>query len=231
MLLPVDTLNSVRAMQVYPNSEIHDDLFWGRASSGSFSLKSALEILEDERPATDNEKWKQVWKLEAPQKMKVFIWRVLHQAMLTNENRVRRGFASNPNCLNCLDSVEDINHILRSYIMASDVWHYSNQGGQGIHNPNLELEECIIRNINHTTYEPHWSTKFAAIIWWIWRWRNENCFGRASFILLDKIRYVFIEFEESIKALPMVERWHGKPNKVTRRLQWAENRLRMAGWH
>ncbi|KAJ8427611.1 hypothetical protein Cgig2_010873 [Carnegiea gigantea] len=111
-LLPTDMLN---------HSGIQDEIFWGKASSDLFSFKTELEILEDECPATADRKWKIVWRLKAPQKMKAFIWLILHRAILSNETRVRRGFAANPNCFNCPDSVEDTNHILRGCSIAHDI--------------------------------------------------------------------------------------------------------------
>jgi len=204
-------------MQVYPESKIQDDLFWGRTSSGLFSIKSALEILDGDKQDTDTGKWKQIWKIEATQKTKVFIWLLLHQAVLINKSRVKRGFASNPNSLICPNRLEDINHILRNCVRASEVWHYFDQAEQGIHDSNMGLQEWIYRNINHTTHEPLWPTKFAVIIWWLWRWRNEHSFGRTPSIAVDKIRYLFIKLEETIKALSMVEKWLRSPNRADRK--------------
>jgi len=100
-LFPMNILNHIQAVQAYPGTGIHDDLYRGKINTGAFSLSLALEILKDERSTTNTVKWKKVWRLEAPQKMKVFIWLVLHQVVLANDERVRRGFASNLNCFNC----------------------------------------------------------------------------------------------------------------------------------
>jgi len=62
----MDFLNCIRAVQVYPGTGIHDDLYWGRTNIGAFSLSSALEILKDEILTTNTVQWKKVWRLEAP---------------------------------------------------------------------------------------------------------------------------------------------------------------------
>ena len=39
-LLPRDILERIRAIQVYPDARIQDELFWGKTSLGLFSMQS-----------------------------------------------------------------------------------------------------------------------------------------------------------------------------------------------
>ncbi|KAJ8441385.1 hypothetical protein Cgig2_009093 [Carnegiea gigantea] len=52
-----------------------------------------------------------------------------------------------------------------------------------------------------------WPIKFVTIVWWLWRWRNERCFGRASNIPSDKLRFLFERFQEAIKAISLETKW------------------------
>ena len=75
--------------------------------------------------------------------MKMFLWLVLHEAVMTNANRVRRGFTSEAHCAACPDTVEDISHVLFSCRMAQEVWDYFAKAAQGVHDSELGLAEWI----------------------------------------------------------------------------------------
>ncbi|KAJ8442380.1 hypothetical protein Cgig2_018636 [Carnegiea gigantea] len=143
-VLPWDILDRIRAIQVYPDAGIQDELFWGKTSSGLLSMQSAKNVLRGESPSIDHGRRKDIWNLKAPQKTKTFPWIVLHPAVLTNENRVKRGFATNPNCNLCQGTIKDIDHILRSCKVACDIWSYFKQARQGIHDPTLDFEDWIL---------------------------------------------------------------------------------------
>ncbi|KAJ8422845.1 hypothetical protein Cgig2_033484 [Carnegiea gigantea] len=150
-----DILNHLALMQVYPEAGIQDKIFWGRMSLGEYSIQSAIQILQGDYSADDQEKWRAIWRIKAPQKMKSLLWVVLHGAMMTNEIRVKRRFVTNQ----------------------------------------------MVSNIKHTTRDPLWPMKFTIIVWSLWHWRNERCFGKALNILFDKIRFLSMRFVETSKAL------------------------------
>jgi len=58
--------------------------------------------------------WLQLWKLKAPQKIKVFAWLVLRDSLMTNLNRTRRGLTDNPFYAACETDYEDVDHVLRT---------------------------------------------------------------------------------------------------------------------
>ncbi|KAL7246634.1 hypothetical protein ACSBR2_001688 [Camellia fascicularis] len=60
--------------------------------------------------------WSWTWKLKLPQKLKSFMWLILHRKVLTNELRHKRGFTGNPNCPSC-DTVEDLDHLCDNPIL------------------------------------------------------------------------------------------------------------------
>ena len=68
---------------------------------GKFSLKIAYNcLIENDRFASDRI-FKEVWRLQVPQRLKAFMWIVAHDALLTNAARVRRGMANDDKCILC----------------------------------------------------------------------------------------------------------------------------------
>ena len=72
--------------------------------------------------------WLQIWKLKILQRIRIFLWLLMHGKMLTNVERMRRGFKSNPNCHCCVHEMEDLNHIFRDCNRAKSFWvHFSKE--------------------------------------------------------------------------------------------------------
>ena len=51
--LPQDILNYIQAIQIYPDEGIQDALYWGKTSLGLFSLQSAMDIVRDDNPCSE----------------------------------------------------------------------------------------------------------------------------------------------------------------------------------
>ncbi|KAK5802901.1 hypothetical protein PVK06_030530 [Gossypium arboreum] len=70
-----------------------------------------------------DEKWKSVWKLLGPQRVRFFIRTALQGSLLSNVERVRQGLAADSSCSFCGFHSEDILHILRDCAVAKEVWN------------------------------------------------------------------------------------------------------------
>ena len=53
---PEDFLNRIASIQVHPEAVIQDKIFWGRTSSGMYSVQSAINIWRGDSPYDDQEK-------------------------------------------------------------------------------------------------------------------------------------------------------------------------------
>ncbi|KAJ8437462.1 LOW QUALITY PROTEIN: hypothetical protein Cgig2_012902 [Carnegiea gigantea] len=177
--LPQSALYRTAAYQVYPNTGVRDQLFWGGTQMGNFSIQSVINLLCGLTSTPEQGKWQTIWKVKAPQKMKVLLWLIYHDALMSNEKRVKRELATDPNCASCDNTTENIEHILRSCNVVRSVWDYFERSGQGLHNPHMGVQEWVHRNITMTGGDSHWPTKFTIIVWWLWRWCNERAELRA----------------------------------------------------
>ena len=52
----------------------------------------------------------------------MLLWLLQHDKIMTNLERMKRGFTANPHCLHCPSQVEDLNHVFRDCIKATSFW-------------------------------------------------------------------------------------------------------------
>ncbi|CAL1367263.1 unnamed protein product [Linum trigynum] len=108
-----------------PNAEPGDDkMIWGLEWDGRFRLKSAYNFaanLEEEEDAEEGN-WKALWRWKGPNRIKHFLWLVLHGRVFTNKERARRNITTNSNCNHCKDCEESIEHIFRGCEKAKNLW-------------------------------------------------------------------------------------------------------------
>lgn len=76
-----------------------DRLSWGSAD-GEFTVKSAHAFLTcDETPKQKMDCFfKKVWQVVAPERVRLFLWLVAHQAVMTNMERYRRHLGDSTVC-------------------------------------------------------------------------------------------------------------------------------------
>jgi len=62
-----------------------------------------------------------VWKAKIPAKIKIFLWLVLNNAILTKDNLIKRKWFGSPLCHFCNED-ENIDHLFFQCRMAKAVW-------------------------------------------------------------------------------------------------------------
>lgn len=74
---------------------------WMDARVGKFTVKSAYNLANGLVEENNWEGWKMVWKIKAQQRVKVFLWIMVHGKLLTNLERWRRMLTHGPDCVRC----------------------------------------------------------------------------------------------------------------------------------
>ncbi|KAL4342202.1 hypothetical protein GQ457_08G025410 [Hibiscus cannabinus] len=104
-------------MRILPPAldESHDVAVWRGSSTGIFTIAYAYaRDLEPLWEAFDS-KWSQLWSLPVTEHIRLFIWLVLRQRLMTNEEHCRRSFSLDSSCLSCGCVRESILHVLRDF--------------------------------------------------------------------------------------------------------------------
>lgn len=91
---------------------------------GEFSVKSAYALLtRDTSPRQNVEKlFKSIWGVVAPERVKIFMWLVANQAIMTNAERFRRHFCATDLCPVYRSGEETILHVLRDCPAMAGIW-------------------------------------------------------------------------------------------------------------
>lgn len=87
IFLPVDA-EVIKAIPLC-NSWPSDRLMWHFSKDGRFSVKSTYQLIcetkkaNEPTPSTEKYKtfWKDLWTLDVPPKMRMFVWRVVNKAI------------------------------------------------------------------------------------------------------------------------------------------------------
>ena len=78
--------------------EGEDTLRWIHHSKGAFTVSSAYKNLNQMVTQLRFLPWKLIWKVKIPYKVVVFTWLVVKEAVLTQENLMKRGIHVCPRC-------------------------------------------------------------------------------------------------------------------------------------
>jgi hypothetical protein len=98
--------------------------------------------------------------------MKLFIWKISHNALPTNSTIFHRNLSSDSVCIRRLDVDEDAIHCLHDCGMAHDIWT-----DLGMANKDDFMTRSVYQWIRKFTYSDITSL-FVVGMWWIWKHRN-----------------------------------------------------------
>ena len=112
-----------------------------------------------------------MWRIHAPENIRVLVWLILYDALPTNVLRHGRHMCSLSVCPRCADGNESLLHYFRDCSFSWGIWL-----NLGFTEPWFVQEQNIRCWIKRAAKEKY-SAIFFAAIWWIWRWRNQVVFG------------------------------------------------------
>ena len=111
-------LHLVRRLMEVQLTPQPDQLWWKLTSSGEFTVKSMyIDIINSSVIPSS----KEVWKVKVPLKIKVFMWFVHKQVILTKDNLVKRNWTGSTRCSFC-DREETIKHLFFDCPLARGLW-------------------------------------------------------------------------------------------------------------
>jgi len=96
-------------------------------SGTALANNSAIHDYEDEPGLSDEGVWKLIWRLEAPPKVRVFWWRVMHEFLPARQILHGRHIERLAACEVCGADQETIRHVLLECTMAKLFWENTKQ--------------------------------------------------------------------------------------------------------
>lgn len=95
-----------------------DIISWKLESRGKFSVKSTYNAVTS---CDYGHNYKYIWKGKISAKIKIFLWLVANNALLTKDNMIRRKWIGDPSCYFC-QQPETVSHLLFACPVAKAVW-------------------------------------------------------------------------------------------------------------
>ncbi|EOX93148.1 Uncharacterized protein TCM_001997 [Theobroma cacao] len=176
-IFPHHIVLRILTVQIDPSSVEEDVVYWRLTSSGIFSVKTAYDVQMEKETPTESF-WDQLWRLPSPRKVRVFLWRLIHDSLPIADWLISRNLGSSTTCFRCGACMEDILHALKDCRSAKPFW--SSCETRVIEDDFFcrNLKSWIFDNISITAnYESlHWNIFFIHALWFLWYWRNLNKF-------------------------------------------------------
>lgn len=88
---------------------------------GNFTVASTYSLLCDHASMDRNDNWKRIWRLGVPERVKSFLWLVLHGSLITKE-RKNKIHLRTPYCIHCREQIETKQHVLIDCSQALATW-------------------------------------------------------------------------------------------------------------
>jgi hypothetical protein len=137
-----------------------------------FSLNSLYNALTQSDSSSAH---KIIWKSKVPPKIKIFIWLMTNDAILTKDNRIRRKWVGDPKCHFC-DQTETVDHLFFTCHIAKVIW-----GVIAIILGATNIPTSISQCWEWCKLWLPLGKKFhvwgvSAVCWAIWKARNRACF-------------------------------------------------------
>ncbi|KAK6796557.1 hypothetical protein RDI58_004258 [Solanum bulbocastanum] len=160
-----------------------DCLEWKDHKQGRFSVKGAYKKFNPFNSQINGWPWKMIWKAKIPYKVSCFTWLLAKQAVLTQENLMKRGIQLRPRCFLCGEKAETVSHLFLHCRITNQLWDlFINKKGLKWVMPRRVTQTLKIWSsyANISGHRERWKIIPACIWWSTWKERNLRCHQNKS---------------------------------------------------
>lgn len=151
-----------------------DSVQWGLGKNKIFSTRSMYTWLEKNLAGSSN-KW--IWRSRLPLKIKIFMWQLCRDAVLTGENMRKRNRLGSPLCSFC-NQVQTNSHIFFSCSISKVVWGVLGVALGSNCVPNSFWQAMTWLHSFAPGEDRFYVVLIAAVCWAIWKVRNKITFDK-----------------------------------------------------
>ncbi|KAL4347003.1 hypothetical protein GQ457_17G006580 [Hibiscus cannabinus] len=189
VLLPDSILYRISAIRP-PQSLLGTDApSWPWTDSQNFSSKVAYDRVAREGDWVHHTDWKVIWKMNVPQRIRMFLWLAKSEKLLTNKERVRRHLTASPCCSICFAAEESVIHVLRDCVVAGNTWRRLVRPGKLVDFMALPFDEWLTRNLRggegFALDAAGWGVLFPTMCWTLWKTRCKQVMEPDSGVVSD----------------------------------------------
>ena len=170
-----------------------DHLIWSQTPTGVFTTCSAYQLLANSTMANSASSsnldpwkkfWRGLWKLQVPNKVKLFSLRAWNKALPTMDNLLRCYIVELDLCNICKTVVEDPLHVILGYPEVEKVWSNHAWFCQAVSSPPADFTNLLSRFLQVS--DDNMAEFFICMAWGLWNQQNNLRLGLLS-PLLEKI--------------------------------------------
>jgi hypothetical protein len=170
-LVPSSIVQKMHAV-VPPNTSHEEDvMLWPGTNTGQFTVAAAYHLIAGDISNNVDKKWHQIWKLDSMERIRVFIWLLVHNRLQTKA-RLARWQLGNSFCDRCTQFDETTLHVVRDCPTAVNIWRHllSSPQERGIFFV-VEFHEWINLNLTNKfgrRYGNDWKEIWATACFLLW---------------------------------------------------------------
>lgn len=107
-------------------------MIWPHTKTGEYTVKSGYRIIRKmDQSSTipvstatgiDRRIWRIIWQLSIPKKIKIFLWKAIHNILPVRDNLARRKIINSGRCILCDQGNETVEHALLFCPWTRPVW-------------------------------------------------------------------------------------------------------------
>jgi hypothetical protein len=158
-------------------SDSEDTFKWSLTSSGIYTVKSMyIDLLNDNSVFLN----KYIWKMKVPLKIRIFMWFLQKKVILTKDNLAKRNWQGDVRCCFC-DHEENIQHLFLTCPFTQMIWRIIYMTFNIT--PPLNITNLFGKWLNGVPKieKAHIRVGVCAVLWAIWKVRNDCIFNKKSF--------------------------------------------------
>lgn len=200
------------ASVVLSSDETEQDGFAWAEGKGRFTVKTAYRLSKNWRTDESWAGWHRIWGLQVQHRVRVFVWLMAHERLLSNVER-RRHVGGSGMCDRCQEEEETVMHAVRDCRVARTVWERVVPKMLMPEFYSLGMKDWLmwVLNGSHSGGESARCAEVIAIICWLqWRWRNGEIFRDENLSTQEKFRQMLGYVEEGQRAFSREEMPDGR---------------------
>lgn len=190
---------------VLSENQTEDELYWGKESTGQYTVRSAYRMLQAQkqvrRQEDQNSMWQKTWRIKAPAKVLNLTWRSLSNCLPSKSRLLQKNVNVEPLCETCRMEEETIEYIFCTCTLAVQCWQ--------------NITPQIISN-NFTSLVQWWEkvlevcdngkrAEVATVCWSLWKARNELIWNKKYTrlnVVIARAKQYLLQWEQAQKQKP-----------------------------
>lgn len=229
--LPLDAIKILQTPIAWNYNE--DTIWWPFSRAGDFSVKTGYfqakkhEPRKQQGPSSSGrisqKLWELIWRVNVPQKMKHFFWKICQNAIPVGENLWKKKVKKSPICPLCMEENETIEHTLLFCSGTRGVWFglqlQSVPDRYNITTIHDWLERKFKKFEELKEYKEFAKISLICALWSIWKGRNQAIFEAKNpnpIKVIQKTNIIQQDYFDHWKKISRSTQPQAQPVQVTR---------------